>query len=66
MRWLYFDGMAWLCDNTPRQVVNTFRRYGRTFLMMMLFAGLFVGVMWYFEVSAASHRTFAKWKFKFS
>ncbi|CBJ27221.1 conserved unknown protein [Ectocarpus siliculosus] len=32
------------------EVVNTFRRYGRTFLMMMLLAGLFVGVMWYFEV----------------
>ena len=37
---------------TRRQVVNTFRRYGRTFLVMLLFAGLFVGVMWFFEVGA--------------
>ncbi|CAM9302470.1 unnamed protein product [Pylaiella littoralis] len=32
------------------EVVNTFRRYGRTFLLMLLFLGLFVAVMWYFEV----------------
>ncbi|CAM9679092.1 unnamed protein product [Scytosiphon promiscuus] len=32
------------------EVVNTFRRYGRTFLIMLLLAGLFVGVMWFFDV----------------
>lgn len=32
------------------EVVNTFRRYGRTFLIMLIFAGLFTAVMWYFEV----------------
>lgn len=43
--------MSLFAFSSLHQVVNTFRRYGRTFLIMVVFAGLFVAVMWYFEVS---------------
>lgn len=45
------------------QVVNTFRRYGRTFLIMMCFGGLFVAAMWYFEVSSLETLAGLVWGF---